>query len=103
MAKKEKVSNKLTIKTAKLQDMVSRVVKGAKNDKVLPITQMMAIRLQDNVLTLITTSVTTTMYIREEKVDGNDFYVVVPVDVFSKLISKLTCENITLEVNAVAV
>lgn len=88
---------KLTIKTAKLQEMVSKAVKGAGNNKLIPITQMMAVKLEKNVLTLITTDATNYLYIRESKVDGEDFYTVVPVEIFSKLISKMTCENITLE------
>lgn len=96
MAKKV---NKLTIKTSKLQEMVARAVKGAKNDKVLPITQMMAIQLKDNVLTLITTSVTNTLYIREDKVEGSDFYVVVPVEKFSKLIARLTSDNVSMQID----
>ena len=98
MAKKN-ASEKLTIKTAKLQEMVARAVKGAKDDKILPITQMMAIELKDNVLTLITTTVSTTLYIRENKVEGDNFYVVVPVETFSKLISKLTCDTVTISIN----
>ena len=98
MAKK-KVANTLSIKTSKLQEMVARAVKGAKNDKVLPLTQMIAIRLKDNVLTLITTSITNTLYIREDKVDGNDFYVVVPVEKFSKLIARLTSDTVSMEID----
>lgn len=88
---------KLTIKTAKLQEMVSKAVKGAGNNKLIPITQMMAVKLEKNVLTLVTTDATNYLYIREPKVEGEDFYTVVPVEIFSKLISKMTCENITLE------
>ena len=39
------------------------------------------------------------MYIDEHKVDGDVFYAVVPVDVFSKLIARMTCENVTLTVH----
>lgn len=99
MAKKKADVNKLTIKTSVLQEMVAKAVKGAKNDKVLPLTQMMAIQLKDNVLTLITTSVTNTLYIRANKVDGNDFYVVVPVEKFSKLIARLTSDTVSMEID----
>ena len=98
MAKKKAV-NTLSIQTSKLQEMVARAVKGAKNDKILPLTQMMAIQLKDNVLTLITTSITNTLYIREDKVDGNDFYVVVPVEKFSKLIARLTSDTVSMEID----
>lgn len=98
MAKKKvETANKLTIKTSKLQEMVIRAEKGASNNKILPITQMLAIKLESNVLTLITTDATNYLYIREDKVDGADFYAVVPVDKFVRLISRMTCDSITLE------
>lgn len=88
---------KLTMNTVKLQDMVSRAVKGASNNKLIPITSLMAIELKaDHVLTLTTTDATNYLYIDENKVEGDDFYVVVPVDMFSKLIARMTCENVTL-------
>lgn len=86
----------LKIKTEKMKEMVSRVIKGASCNKLIPITSLMAIELKDNVLTLTTTDATNYLYIKEDKVEGDDFYVVVPVDVFSKLIARLTCENVTL-------
>lgn len=87
---------KLTIKTLKFKDMVMRAAKGASENKLLPITSMIAIELKDNLLTLTTTDTANTLVIREEKVDADDFYAVVPVDIFSKLVAKTTSENITL-------
>lgn len=87
---------KLTIKTAKFQDMVQRASKGASENKLLPITSMMAIELKDNVLTLTTTDTSNTLKVRATEIPGEDFYVVVPVDKFTKLITKSTSENITL-------
>ena len=91
---------KLTMNTVKLQDMVAKAVKGASNNKLIPITSLMAIELKSNhVLTLTTTDATNYLYIDEHKVDGDEFYAVVPVDVFSKLIARMTCENVTLTVH----
>ena len=89
---------KLTMNTAKLKEMVSRSVKGAGNNKLIPLTSLLAIEMQNNVLTLITTDATNYLYIMEDKLVGDDFYAVVDADTFSKLVSKMTCENITLEV-----
>lgn len=99
MAKKKvaEATNTLTIKTAKLQEMVSRAEKGAGNNKLYPITQMLAIKLESNTLTMITTDNTNYLYIKENKVDGNDFYAVVPVDKFARLISRMTCDSISME------
>lgn len=87
-----------TINTARLKHMLSKAIKGAKCDKLVPITNLVAIQLKKNKLSLITSSDTTYLYVTEENIDGDDFYVVVPVDKFNKLISKLTCENVTLKV-----
>lgn len=89
---------RLTLKTEKLKEMVSRAVKGVGNNKLIPLTSLMAIEVKDNELTLITTDATNYLYIVDDKVVADDFYVVVDANVFSKLISKMTCENITLEV-----
>lgn len=88
---------KLTINTSKLQDLVTKSMKGASNDKLIPITGLMAIQLKDNKLTLITTDATNYLYVYADKVAGEDFYAVVQTDIFSKLVSKLTCETVTLE------
>ncbi len=91
---------KLTLNTEKLKDMVSRSVKGVGNNKLIPLTSLMAIELKDGKLTLITTDATNYLYIMEDKVSGDDFYAVVDANVFSKLISKMTSESVTLEIKA---
>lgn len=88
---------KLTVTTSLLQNMVAKSMKGASCNKMIPITSLMLIQLKDHVLTLLTTDATNYLYVREEKVDGDDFYVVVQAEMFSKLISRLTCETVTLE------
>ena len=89
---------KLTINTALFQEMVAKAVKGAGMSNDLYITQLMSISLKDNRLTLETTDNNNYLYVTQDKVAGDDFTVVVAVDKFSKLISKLTCENVTLEI-----
>ena len=89
---------KIKLNTATFQNMVAKAVKGVGGNNNLFITQLMAIRLQENTLTLITTNGEQYLYINEPKIAGDDFYVVVPADKFSKLISKQTCEDITLEI-----
>lgn len=94
---------KLSMSTEKLKDMVLRASKGSGNNKLIPITSLMAIELKDNVLTLITTDATNYLYIKEDKVIGDDFYAVVDANIFSKLVSKLTYDIVTLEVGTNAV
>ena len=90
---------KFTMTTAVLQEMLTKSVKCASNDNQRPLTGLIAIQLKDNVLTLITCSESNYLYVNKENIVGDDFYVVVPVEIFSKLVSKLTAENITLELD----
>jgi DNA polymerase III sliding clamp (beta) subunit (PCNA family) len=77
--------------------MVAKSMKGASCNKMIPLTGLMAIELKDHLLTLITTDATNYLYVREGKVEGDDFYVVIQADMFAKLISKMTCEKVSLE------
>lgn len=88
----------LKLKTSEFKEMVAKATKGASVDNNFYISQLMSITLHDNVLELITTDMTNYLYVKKDKVAGDDFSVVVPVDKFSKLISKLTCEDVVLEV-----
>ena len=88
---------KLTMNTSVLQGLVSRAMKGASCNRMIPLTGLMLIELKDHTLTLTTTDATNYLYVMEHKVDGDDFYVVVQADIFSKLISRLTCEKVSLE------
>lgn len=87
----------LKIKTSVLKDLVSKAVKGVGNNKLLPITTKMAIALKDKTLTLTTTDCTNYLYVRKEGVEGDDFYIVVEAEQFSKLISKLTSEDVSIK------
>lgn len=88
--------SKMVIPTGKFQDMVARAAKGASENKLLPITSMMAIELKDNSLTLTTTDTANYLKVKADKVEGDNMYAVVSVDLFSKLIAKMTSETITI-------
>lgn len=88
----------LKLKTKTLQEMTQKAMKGASNNKILPLTSMIAIQLKENTLTLTTTDFSNYLEIRQDKVEGEDFYVVVMADLFSKLVGKLTTEEVTLSV-----
>ena len=90
---------KLTIGTELMKDVVARAIKGAGNNKLIPITSMMCIELKGGDLTVITTDATNYLYIKEQHVAGDDFYVVVDANQFAKLVSKMTCESITMAVD----
>lgn len=91
---------KFTINTGKLQEMVAKSIKGAGNNKLIPLTGLMGIELKSGVLTFTTTDATNYLYIHESGVVGDDFSVTVPADLFAKLVSKMTSENVTLDMKA---
>lgn len=89
-----------TIKTDTLKELVSRSIRGVGNNKLIPLTSMMAIEVKNGDLSLITTDATNYLYVTEHKIVADDFYVVVDANIFSKLISKMTCETIVLDVKS---
>ena len=91
---------KLTIKTTTLQNLVAKAVKGASNNKMIPLTGLMCIELnKSGDLILTTTDASNYLQVREAKISGDEFYVVVEVETFAKLVSKTTKENIILELD----
>lgn len=93
---------KISVKTMELKKMVTRAAKGASNDKMLPLTSMLCIEKTKEgtggILNLITTNGKDTTFVIGNMIPGGDFLCVVPVDLFSKLVTKLTCEKVSLEV-----
>lgn len=89
----------MKVNTEKLKEMVSKAVQGASNNKMVPITQLMGIVKTQDSLILTTTDATNYLYITGN-VDKKeeDINVAVPVEQFSKLISKMTCKEVYLSV-----
>ena len=88
----------MKISTTILQEMVSKSIKGAGLNKLMPITGYMNIELVSGVLTFITTDYSNYLYVSQEGVEGEDMNVVVRAEQFSKLVSKLTADTTILEV-----
>lgn len=89
---------KLTIGTARLQALLNKSFRGAGCNKLIPMTSYIAISLKDGVLELTTTDATNYFTLRESGVSGDNLYVVVQAELLVKLVSKMTCDNVTLEV-----
>lgn len=89
----------LKIKTTELQDMVGKASKCVSNNKLIPLTSLMNVKVEDNVFTLTTTDATNYFVAtKPEKVDCENFEVSVIADLFTKLVQKTTADAITLEV-----
>lgn len=91
----------LTIKTSELQDMVGKVIKCSSNNKLIPITSLMNIKVESNTLTIATTDATNYFYSKKaEKVDCEDIEISVMADLFTKLVQKTTADEIKLEIES---
>lgn len=87
----------MKIKTARLQEMMSKAMKGVGNNKLLPLTSLIAIKVEDGTLSIISTDATNYLYV-SEKVESEDFYVCVQAEQISKLIARMTSDEISLEI-----
>lgn len=89
---------KLTVSTELLKTMVAKAMHGSSNDKLLPITCLIRIQVVNGNLRLVTTDGTNYMYVTDNTYTFDaDFDAVVETVVFSKLVQKLTSENVSLE------
>lgn len=88
----------LKIKTYVLQNLLSKAVKGASMNKMIPLTNLLSIRVKEGTLTVTTTDATNYLYVGVKDEDNDDFEVVVVAEIFVKLISKLTSEYVELSV-----
>lgn len=86
-----------SIKTEKLQEMVGKASKCVSNNKLIPITSLISIGVENNQLVLITTDATNYFKtVAEDKVDCENFEVAVLADTFTRLIQKTTSDNVSL-------
>lgn len=91
----------ITVETTKLQDLTSKAIKGSGRMPILAITMFIGIEVKDGDLILTTTDKTNTLKVIGKGIakDNENFYTCVDSDLFNKLVSKTTSENITLEVS----
>lgn len=87
----------MKILTENLKDSVSKVIQGAGFNNFIPITSMVGIKKDNNKLVLVTTDKTTTMCVPVCDIE-EDINIAVDADIFSKLINKLTSENVELSI-----
>lgn len=90
---------KLIIKTETLKDMLSHAIKGASFNKMLPITSMVCLKVNNDVITLTTTNGSTYLVVKDKLEETTNFEVVMYADVLNKLVSKTTAPQMifTLE------
>lgn len=82
----------------RLKSAVTKAIKGCGFNKLIPLTELIGIRLSDGSLKLYTTDMTNFLTVTIDKVSGDDFNLTVEADKFGKLINKMTCTEIDLSV-----
>lgn len=86
-----------SVKTSLFQTMVSTAIKCSSNNKLIPITSLMNLKVKNGELSIATTDATNYFVVKyPEKVEEEDFEVSVIADTFTKLIQKTTSEEIKL-------
>ena len=93
----EATAQKLVVRTSILQDLTVRASKGSSCIESLPLTCLMEIKLENDVLSLTTTDGPNYITVKETGITGSPFYIVVETKLFSQLVSKITTQEITLE------
>lgn len=87
------------IKTAKLKEMLTHVSKGVGNNKVLPITSFIELKLEENELYITATDMNNYITVMEDGIEGEDMVAVLPAEQFIKLVNKTTTDEITISVD----
>ena len=95
----------MKIKTELLQNMMSKAIRGASNNNMIPITSLIGIEIRNKKLTLMTTDGNNQFRVINDieldpmygPIDLQGFYTIVNADTFSKLVSKTTKEFIDLQ------
>lgn len=89
----------MKVKTAQFQSLVTKAMTAASCNKMLPITSLLEISLHEGTLTLSATDSLNTVYVRAGDISGENFYVVVNAEIFAKLISRITSEEVEILVD----
>ena len=84
------------VDTKVLQTLVNKAVKGAANNKFNTITNLMNVVVNGNRISITTTGNDTYLTVSDAIISGEDTSFTVVVDLFSKLISKTSVENIKI-------
>ncbi len=88
----------MKLKTSELQDAVTKVYKGVGNNKLIPLTSLINILVNENTLLLTSTDSVNYFTVKIDDVESEDFEVSVNADMFTKLVQKMTSETINIEV-----
>lgn len=91
----------ITIETKKLQNLLNKAIKGSSQNKIYPLTNLICLDCKDGMMYLYTTDMDNYLMVADtigSEIVHDEFYAVVGIELFYKLISKLTCEFVKMEI-----
>ena len=89
--------NMIKIKTDVLKTMLSKAIKVCSFNKMLPLTELMEVSIQNKILSIRTTDNVTNLFLQKElEEDNEDMRVVVDATLLTSLINKTTTEFVEL-------
>lgn len=88
----------MRIETKELDNILSKVAKAAPYDKALPLTCIITLKANNDVLTMYTTNLVTTMFGFVKCLDTDSFSISVDVNTLAKLIHSISTDTVSLEV-----
>lgn len=89
----------MKIRTEKLKELLGLAIKGASNDNLVPISQFIGIKKEADNIMLTSSDGNNYLYVTDTIEDsGDNISVAVYMEQFSKLISKITSEFVSLEI-----
>lgn len=93
----------MKIKTELLKDMLNKVIQGAGFNKFIPNSNLIELDFSGNLFKMSCTNGTETIQVSSEVSSKGEFFGAISADIFSKLISRQTCEYIDITVSDTAV
>lgn len=88
----------ITISTALLKKAVAKVERATGKNQLIPITQMIGIKVRDNKMYFCSTDQTNNMQFIIDKVQVDDISITVLAETFAKLVAKVTSDSTTLDI-----
>lgn len=88
--------SKIVLPTEQFKNLIANMTKGAAMNRVIPLTELIGLQLKDNILRTYTSSLSFYVIGKIEGEAEGEFDITVSLDLFSKLVSKITSGTITL-------
>lgn len=87
----------MKIKTELFQELLGKVIKGASNNKLVPMTSFIELKVENDKLIMTTTDATNYVQVIVDDIEAEPMQAVVNAELFYKLITKITSNTVDIE------